>query len=81
MNRKDLSFQYLNRSSGLPNDVIYGVLNDEQGNLWMSSNKGIIRYTPEDGSIRNFTMEDEMQSDEFNILAHAKAKALLQNGD
>ncbi|MEN0051235.1 MAG: histidine kinase dimerization/phospho-acceptor domain-containing protein, partial [Bacteroidota bacterium] len=68
-----LEFRHLNSSNGLPNDVIYGVLNDEEGNLWMSSNKGIIRYTPTNGSIRNFTVEDGMQSNEFNTNAYSKA--------
>ncbi|MEM6697841.1 MAG: ATP-binding protein, partial [Bacteroidota bacterium] len=74
LNIKTLAFEYLNSYNGLPNDVIYSVLDDEQGNLWMSSNKGIISYKPTTGSIRNFTTEDGMQSNEFNTYAYAKAE-------
>ena len=68
-----MTFTHLNSNSGLPNDVIYGVLNDDEGNLWMSSNKGIIQYSPTTGVIRNFTEADGMQSDEFNTWAYAKS--------
>lgn len=68
-----MEFEYLNTKNGLPNDVIYSVLNDEEGNLWMSSNRGVIRYTPETGIIRNFTADDGMQSNEFNTYAFGKS--------
>ena len=67
------TFTYLNTQNGLPNDVIYGMLNDDEGNLWMSSNKGIIQYDPSNGKIRNFTKADGMQSDEFNTWAYFKS--------
>jgi signal transduction histidine kinase/ligand-binding sensor domain-containing protein/AraC-like DNA-binding protein/ActR/RegA family two-component response regulator len=69
-------FSHFYSRNGLPNDVLYGILPDTQGNLWMSSNKGIIRYTPATGAIRNFTEADGLQSDEFNTWAYAPG----QNG-
>ena len=82
LDTRTMQFQYVNEKNGLPNDVIYAVLNDEQGNLWLSSNKGIIRYNPETGAIRNFTDADGMQSDEFNTYAFGKSPngALLFGG-
>ncbi|MEM9884442.1 MAG: ATP-binding protein [Bacteroidota bacterium] len=73
LDTRSMEFEYLNTRNGLPNDVIYSVLNDERGNLWMSSNKGIISYHPETGKIRNFTAADGMQSDEFNTYAFGKS--------
>lgn len=73
LDTRDMSWTYINSKNGLPNDVIYGVLNDDHGNLWMSSNKGIIQYNPATGDIINFTKADGLQSDEFNTYAYAKA--------
>ncbi|MEM9261626.1 MAG: triple tyrosine motif-containing protein, partial [Bacteroidota bacterium] len=72
LDTRTMEVRLLNTSHGLPNNVIYGVLNDEVGNLWMSSNQGIIAYTPETGKIRNFTSADGMQSNEFNTYAFGK---------
>ncbi len=74
LDTRTMTFEHLTTKNGLPNDVIYGVLNDDNGNLWMSSNKGIIQYNPESGRIRNYTKADGMQGDEFNTWAYGKSK-------
>ncbi|MDP2362937.1 MAG: two-component regulator propeller domain-containing protein [Ignavibacteria bacterium] len=51
---------------GLPNDVVYGILPDRAGNLWLSTNKGISRFNPKKGTFRNFDVRDGLQSNEFN---------------
>lgn len=73
------SLQFSNRSTynGLPDNVIYGVLAEDRPTgaetvLWMSSNKGIIRYAPGAGEIKNYTEEDGVQANEFNTWAYGK---------
>jgi class 3 adenylate cyclase/ligand-binding sensor domain-containing protein/CheY-like chemotaxis protein len=69
LNRLDTrtgKFKRLTARTGLPNDVVYGVLSDDLGNLWMSTNKGIARLDPRTGAIRSFNAGDGLQSDEFN---------------
>ncbi len=51
---------------GLPNKVVYAILPDSAGNLWMSTNKGVSKFTPETESFRNFDTDDGLQSHEFN---------------
>lgn len=62
---------------GLPNDVIYGVLPDAAGNLWLSSNKGLTEFAwSDDGNpplITNYDTGDGLQSMEFNTGASYKA--------
>jgi signal transduction histidine kinase/CheY-like chemotaxis protein len=57
---------------GLPNDVVYGILADDAGHLWMSTNKGVSRFDPATGVFRNYDASDGLQSDEFNRYASCK---------
>ena len=57
---------------GLPNDVVYGVLADDDGQLWMSTNKGIARFDPVAETFRQFTAGDGLQNDEFNRYGYCK---------
>lgn len=65
--------QYLEKD-GLPNNVIYCILSDEHGNLWMSTNKGITKFNPENKSFKNYDVGDGLQSNEFNAGAYYKSK-------
>ena len=60
------SFIYYTTKDGLSNDVIYGILPDKSGNLWLSTNKGISKFNPENEIFRNFDVNDGLQSNEFN---------------
>ncbi len=51
---------------GLPNNVIYGILKDKRGNLWLSTDMGICRYSPSTGNVKDYTQDDGLQSNEFN---------------
>lgn len=60
---------------GLPNNTIYGILGDESGHLWLSSNKGLVRFDPRTGKIKNFDVNDGLQSNVFNIGAFHKGSS------
>ncbi len=69
LNRLDLrtgKFQHFTTAEGLPDNVIYGILPDRTGNLWLSTNKGLCRFSTRDFSIKRFTTADGLQSNEFN---------------
>ena len=53
-------------NSDLPNNGVYGVLPDEKGNLWISTNNGITKFNPIAFQFRNYTVDDGLQSEEFN---------------
>lgn len=80
LNRLDKTtgiFSHITAKNGLPDDVVYGVLADEEGNIWGSTNKGIFCMTAagtgkEEWHFRNFTKADGLQDDEFNTGAFAK---------
>lgn len=58
--------------NGLPNNVIYGILPDDDGNLWMSTNKGLSCFDPAKQQFRNFDYKDGLQSNEFNRGAYCR---------
>ncbi len=53
-------------TDGLPNMVVYGIMADDTGQLWMSTNNGLSRFNPATGTFRNFTWSDGLHSNEFN---------------
>lgn len=86
LNRLDKTtntFIHLTTRDGLCNNVVYGLLTDEQGNLWGSTNSGIfcLLHNNDDVSgkwqFRHFTKAAGLQDDEFNTGAYTK----LANGD
>jgi class 3 adenylate cyclase/ligand-binding sensor domain-containing protein/predicted metal-dependent HD superfamily phosphohydrolase len=60
-------------SKGLPNNVIYGILEDEQDNLWLSTNRGLSKFNKKKESFTNYSEVDGLMSNEFNIGAFMKA--------
>ena len=62
---------------GLPNDIIYGILSDNNGNIWISSNYGISRLNILSNQIKNYDYYDGLQGNEFNYGSFFKTK----NGD
>ncbi len=63
--------------TGLPNNVIYGLLADDAGNLWGSTNKGLFKLDVRNNSVTNFDVTDGLQGNEFNRYAYLR----LQNGE
>src|SRR5690606_37095619 len=60
------TFERFGLSDGLPNMVVYGILTDSLGRLWMSTNNGISCFAPKTLQFMNFTVRDGLQDNEFN---------------
>jgi ligand-binding sensor domain-containing protein/signal transduction histidine kinase len=65
------NFAHYTEKNGLPSNVIYGILEDDAGDLWMSTNNGLVRYDRKTETFRVFTASDGLQSNEFNMSAYA----------
>ncbi|MBK8706107.1 MAG: response regulator [Saprospiraceae bacterium] len=78
INRLDINagqFSQITTAEGLPNNVIYGILPDGDGNLWCSTNRGlakIILKNRNPDQIIPYTAGDGLQSSEFNTKAYFK---------
>lgn len=68
------SFIKFTSKDGLPNDVVYGIVEDYDRNLWLSTNNGISKFDPEKKSFTNYDVRDGLQSNEFNTNAYYKDK-------
>lgn len=66
----------ISTKDGLANDVVYGILPDASGNLWLSSNKGITKITAHLSQSPNYTITNYTNYDglatEFNTGAYFK---------
>ena len=69
------TFTHISEEDGLPDNVVYGILSDKKGNLWLSTNRGISKYNPISKQFINYDANDGLQSDEFNTGAYFKSKS------
>jgi len=68
-------FTHYTENDGLPNNVVYGILEDNNQNLWLSTNKGISKFDTRNIVFKNFTVEDGLQSNEFNTASYFKSNS------
>ena len=57
---------------GLSNNMVYGILEDDNGHIWISSNRGLSKFNIIDRVFTNYTLSDGLQSNEFNSGAFYK---------
>ncbi|MHB1687658.1 MAG: ligand-binding sensor domain-containing protein [Ignavibacteriaceae bacterium] len=59
---------------GLPSNIIYGILEDDNGNLWLSTDNGLSKFDPAKQIFRNYNESDGLQSNQFFWGAALKSK-------
>ncbi|MCE1156260.1 MAG: hybrid sensor histidine kinase/response regulator, partial [Bacteroidales bacterium] len=67
-------FTTFNEQDGLPNNVVYTILDDKYGNLWLSSNNGISKLNPLTKELTTYKREDGLQGNQFNYRSGYKTK-------
>lgn len=75
--RRTETFAHYRMKHGLPSEVIYGILEDAAGHLWLSTSRGLSRFDPAEETFRNYDMRDGLQGNKFNV----RASCRLQNGE
>lgn len=76
LNRLDIAtkkFIHFTDKNGLSNNVVYGILADKSGKLWLSTNKGISKFDPKTLKFQNYDPSSGIQSNEFNSNAYYKS--------
>ncbi|MBN1894911.1 hypothetical protein JW906_10470, partial [bacterium] len=70
LDRNAESFEHFTVKDGLPSDIVYGILEDRSGFLWLSTNHGISKFNPRQKTFQNFDVTDGLQDYEFNSGAY-----------
>ncbi len=66
---EDGSAVHISRKDGLPDNTIYGILQDRYGNIWFSTNSGIYRTDRAMDSFIGWSVEDGLPVNRFNYNA------------
>lgn len=66
--------QHYDVNSGLPNNVIYKILEDADGCIWGGTNKGLFCLNPSSGKIKTYTHFDGLLGDQFNYKSGLRCK-------
>ncbi len=62
---RDQSFIQYDMDDGLSGNDVNGILCDESGYLWISTENGISRFDPDNGSVNNYNESDGLQGRQF----------------
>ncbi|GAB5380400.1 MAG: hypothetical protein Alis3KO_10520 [Aliiglaciecola sp.] len=75
-NRRSGNFEFdrISRYEGLPSSYVYGILEDNEGFLWLSTNRGITKINTDTKELLNYDSSHGLQGNEFNSGAYHKAR-------
>lgn len=77
LNQETDTLRHFTANDGLPNNTILGILEDNKHNLWLSTFRGISRFSPDKMTFHNFTESDGLQSNQFSF----NAATVLSTGE
>ncbi|MDL2299736.1 response regulator, partial [Bacteroides sp. OttesenSCG-928-E20] len=64
--------QVFNETNGFPNNTIHGILEDRYGNLWLSTNRGMVKFNMKQLTYQNYNRQNELEVIEFSDGAYYK---------
>lgn len=59
-------------SANLPNQTVYGILEDNRGTYWFSTNRGLLSFNPRQNTYRVFDDSNGLQATQFNFKSYLK---------
>jgi len=76
-NRETGEREVFTEKDGLPHNSVKAILEDEFGNLWLSTERGLSKFNYEKKSFRNYTVSEGLLSGIFNM----RAATIGKDGD
>ncbi len=77
LDKKTGKFVSYSEEDGLANNVVQKIVEDNQGLIWLSTNKGISRFNPETKQFKNYSYYNGLQNNAFVLGSGIK----LSDGD
>jgi len=65
----------LDTFDSFPSNVIYGIQEDAKSRLWLSTNRGLVRFAPASGAIEAFDLSNGLQSLQFSLGASHRIRS------
>lgn len=77
------TFESYTEESGLTNNSIKGIIADQKGYLWISTNAGLSKFDPATRTSKSYTKEDGLNSNTFNpnSCLHLRTGHFIFGGD
>jgi len=75
--KKQFEFEVFNRDKGMPNNVVYTIIDDKQGNLWLTTENSIVKFNKKTAKIEAFGKGNELENVEFS----EASACLLHSGE
>lgn len=69
---KSRKFRNYNEKDGLPNSNVFGLIEDDENNLWISTDKGLSKLVTGTGKFINYTKSDGLAGNDFNLRSFLK---------
>ncbi len=70
---EQIEFQRYDMSHGAPGNAVYGVMGDQAGNIWISTEQGLGKFNPITERFENYYREDGLLSNYFLWKSYFKA--------
>ena len=80
-NKENGQFRHFKMEDGLASDDVNQIIEDDHGNLWISTSNGLSKFNPQTENFRNYDVEDGLQSIELGAGCKSKTGELIFSGD
>lgn len=67
--KKQGFFKRYDMTHGLPSNTIENILEDNQNNLWLGTNRGLSKFNPANEASKNYSVHDGIQGNHFEHFA------------
>jgi len=66
-NPKEKTLHQYTKDDGLPDNTIYAIVEDDNNDIWMSSNSGLVLYNRRNNTFKSYTTSNGLPVNQFNF--------------